>query len=86
MRGFSFMKDGPLDMRMDQTKGQTAKEWINTASEQDIAKIFWMYGEEKRSRQVAKAIVEQRELEPFETTRDLAKLCEELIFKKKNLL
>ncbi len=82
-RGFSFMRDGPLDMRMDQTKGVTAKEWINAASKEDIAHVIWKYGEEKGSRKIAAKIVEQRAIKPFETTKDLAKLCENFIKKQR---
>ncbi|MCB9419438.1 MAG: 16S rRNA (cytosine(1402)-N(4))-methyltransferase RsmH [Ardenticatenaceae bacterium] len=68
-RGFSFMKDGPLDMRFDPTQGETAADLINNLSETELAKIFWQYGEEQRSRRLAQAIVNGR---PFTTTRQLA--------------
>lgn len=68
-RGFSFMKEGPLDMRFDSTKGQTAADLINHLSESELADIFWRYGEEKKSRQMAKMMVKNR---PFETTTELA--------------
>ena len=71
-RGFSFSQDGPLDMRMDSSSGITAAEWINTATEQEIADVFWQYGEEKFSRRMAKAIIERRAIEPFASTLDLA--------------
>lgn len=56
-RGFSFMNNGPLDMRMDQTRGQSAREWLYTHSEKEIADVLWKYGEEKNSRAIARAIV-----------------------------
>jgi 16S rRNA (cytosine1402-N4)-methyltransferase len=70
-RGFSFMKDGPLDMRFDPTKGETAADLINNLSEAELADIFWKYGEERRSRRLARAIVNNR---PFISTRQLADL------------
>ncbi len=70
-RGFSFMKDGPLDMRFDPTQGETAADLINNLSETELADIFWKYGEERRSRRLARAIVNNR---PFTRTRQLADL------------
>ncbi len=70
-RGFSFMKDGPLDMRFDPTQGETAADLINNLSETELVDIFWKYGEERRSRRLARAIVNNR---PFYTTRQLAEL------------
>lgn len=81
-RGFSFMKDGPLDMRMDQnSQGPSAKEWVNTASEKELARVFFEYGEERSSRKLAKAIVNQRKTIPFETTKQLADFIEEVLGK-----
>ncbi|SLN20006.1 16S rRNA (cytosine(1402)-N(4))-methyltransferase RsmH [Pseudooctadecabacter jejudonensis] len=74
-RGFSFMKDGPLDMRMGQ-EGQSAADIINHAGEADIADILFTYGEERASRRIARKIVAQRESAPIETTLQLAKLIE----------
>lgn len=74
-RGFSFMRDGPLDMRMGQ-EGQSASDIINEADEADIADILFTYGEERASRRIARKIVEQREREPITTTLRLAKLIE----------
>lgn len=71
-RGFSFQRKGPLDMRMDQSRGQSAAQWINQASEKEMAKIFFEYGEEPRSRQVARAIVEARSEQSIEDTLQLA--------------
>ena len=59
-RGFSFRHDGPLDMRMDPSQGVGAAEWLNSAEESDIADVIWRYGEERRSRRIAKAIVSAR--------------------------
>ncbi|PCI77786.1 16S rRNA (cytosine(1402)-N(4))-methyltransferase [Candidatus Aerophobetes bacterium] len=78
-RGFSFMKEGPLDMRMDQnSRDPDAKEWVNTASEKELARIFFEYGEERGSRQLARAIVQERRVRPFKTTADLANFIEKL--------
>jgi len=82
-RGFSFREDGPLDMRMDQTKGITAEEIVNTYSQEDLGRIFRDYGEEKQWRKAAKAIVEARKLQPIKTTLQLAKLLEPVLFSRK---
>lgn len=71
-RGFSFRHDGPLDMRMDTRQGQTAADIVNTYKEQDLANLIYIYGEERHSRRVARAIVARRAEQPFETTSDLA--------------
>jgi 16S rRNA (cytosine1402-N4)-methyltransferase len=68
-RGFSFAADGPLDMRMNPTEGQSAADWLNSAEEADIAQVLWMYGEEKNARRIAKAIAAAR---PMHTTLELA--------------
>lgn len=73
-RGFSFRFDAPLDMRMDLTRGMSAAEWIATASEQDLHEVIKNYGEERFSRQIARAIVAQRTESPIDTTRKLAQL------------
>ena len=73
-RGFSFMQDGPLDMRMDQTRGQSAADWINTASEEDIAWVLKEYGEERFARRMARAIVDERQKTPFTRTKHLAEV------------
>lgn len=77
-RGFSFQQDGPLDMRMDTRQPVTAADLINTASDQELARIFWEYGDERDSRRFARAIVLDREARKFETTRQLATLIERL--------
>lgn len=74
-RGFSFRFDGPLDMRMNPNEGIPASELLNGMSEEELRSIFMSYGEEKFSRQIAKAIVERRELEPFSTTKQLEDVC-----------
>ena len=73
-RGFSFTQDGPLDMRMNPQQGQSAAEWIATANEKEIADIFWKYGEERFSRRMARAIVNERKQQPIITTGHLAQL------------
>ena len=74
-RGFSFMKDGPLDMRMSQD-GESAADIVNTATEAQIADILFHYGEERASRRIARAIVKSREQEPITTTLRLAEIVE----------
>lgn len=76
-RGFSFMKDGPLDMRMNPDEGQSAAEWINSADESDIADVLYQLGEERHSRRIAKAIVRRRVEMPFSTTLDFAEVVKE---------
>jgi len=73
-RGFSFMKDGPLDMRMDTTRGQTAAEWIAVADVEDITWVLRTFGEEKHAWRIANAIVDTREETPFTRTGELAAL------------
>ena len=75
-RGFSFQQDAPVDMRMDQTQGQTAADLVNTASEQELADIIYRYGEERVSRRIARAIVEARAKVRIETTAQLAGIVE----------
>ena len=70
-RGFSFMKDARLDMRMDKTQQLDAYKVVNTYSEQDLAKILFTYGEEKNARQIARKIVKIRATKPIETTFEL---------------
>jgi len=75
-RGFSFSVDGPLDMRMDPGSGRTAAELLADFSEDDLARTLWRFGEERRSRAIARAIVRRREQEPLRTTAELAGLVE----------
>jgi 16S rRNA (cytosine1402-N4)-methyltransferase len=71
-RGFSFQKEGPLDMRMDRRDEVTAAVIVNTWPEEELARLFWELGEEKTSRKLAAAISKRRVVRPFETTTDLA--------------
>jgi len=73
-KGFSFQKNEILDMRYDQSTGEPATVVINHYSEKDLAEIFWKYGEEKYSRQIAKRIIEQRKIKPIQTTFDLVEI------------
>ncbi len=73
-RGFSFRLDGPLDMRMDTTRGMSAAEWLATESEQTIGKVIRDYGEERFAFQIAKAIVARRAERPISGTRQLAEI------------
>ena len=73
-RGFSFMKDGPLDMRMDTSRGQTAAEWLAVADVEDITWVLRTFGEEKHAWRIANAIVDERELTPLTRTGQLAQL------------
>jgi len=73
-RGFSFGKDGPLDMRMDPESGQSAAQWLATADEREIADVLWTYGEERQSRRIARAIVARRAEQPLLRTAQLAEL------------
>ena len=75
-RGFSFMKDGPLDMRMDPTSGISAAEWLATAEMTEIANVLKTLGEERYSKRIARAIVETRDSNPITTTTQLAELVD----------
>ena len=74
-RGFSFMRDGPLDMRMG-ADGPTAADLVNQADEAEIARVIWLYGDERKSRRIAGAIVRRRAEQPFTRTLDLAEVVE----------
>lgn len=82
-RGFSFRNNGPLDMRMSQ-EGPTAADLVNGLSEEEIATVLWRFGDERKSRYIARAIVARRETEPFKETGDLAALIEKVVGKKHN--
>ena len=76
-RGFSYMKDAPLDMRMDEKAMLTAREILNTWSEMELRSIFWRYGEERYSGRIAAAIAARREEKPIETTGELVQIIRE---------
>lgn len=80
-RGFSFRFDAPLDMRMDTENGETAADIVNTYDEEKLANLIYMLGDERRSRQVAKKIVEERAVAPIETTGRLADIVRSVVFK-----
>lgn len=82
-RGFSYMSEATLDMRMDQTQKLTAKEVVNNYSEEELAKIIFEYGEEKFSRAIARKIVQYREEKKLETTEELVKIIESVVPRKK---
>lgn len=82
-RGFSFRFDGPLDMRMSKS-GKTAADLVNQLSETELADILWYYGEERFSRRIARAIIQDRLEKPFETTQQLANLIKRIVPSKKN--
>jgi 16S rRNA (cytosine1402-N4)-methyltransferase len=81
-RGFSFMKDGPLDMRMDTSQGLSAAEWLSTVDEHELATVLKVYGEEKFARKIASEIVRQRDEQPLHTTKQLADLIAALVKKR----
>ncbi len=78
-RGFSFGKDGPLDMRMDPESGESAAAWLARADEREIADVLWTFGEEKQSRRIARAIVARRAAEPLLRTAQLADLIASVV-------
>ena len=73
-RGFSFMHDGPLDMRMNTTCGASAADWINHAKEKEISRVIWEYGEDRFSHRIARTIIRVRAKVPITTTKQLAKI------------
>jgi len=78
-RGFSFLRDGPLDMRMDGNAGISAEQWLASVEEQVLVKVLFEYGEERFARRIAHAIVEKRAESPITTTRQLAELIEDVV-------
>lgn len=78
-RGFSYVHDGPLDMRMDTRQKTTAADLIRTLSEQELEEIFWKYGEERWGRKIAQRIIREREEEPITTTLHLAEVIERAV-------
>ena len=75
-RGFSFQSDGPLDMRMDRRQPVTAEQLVNELEPEELAEIFWKLGGERKSRRIARAIVEQRSMQRLESTLQLAQVVE----------
>ena len=73
-RGFSFLQDGPLDMRMDNHQGLTAAQWLIQVEEKELARVIKTYGEEKFARRIAKAIIQAQRQKPIERTLELAKI------------
>ena len=78
-RGFSFASDAPLDMRFDMTRGQPAADLINLLDEEEVANLLWRYGEERRSRAIARRVVRARERAPITRTTELARLVAEAV-------
>ncbi|MGL5001548.1 MAG: 16S rRNA (cytosine(1402)-N(4))-methyltransferase RsmH [Casimicrobium sp.] len=78
-RGFSFMRDGPLDMRMDQSRGTSAAEWLAHASAREIADVIHDYGEERFATRIATALIATRERQPIERTLQLAQIVEKAV-------
>ncbi|MFS1702018.1 16S rRNA (cytosine(1402)-N(4))-methyltransferase RsmH [Alteromonas sp. AMM-1] len=76
-RGFSFLRDGPLDMRMDTSRGLSAAEWLAEADEQDITQVIKEFGEEKFGKRIAYAIVNERKVKPITRTTELVKIIEQ---------
>jgi len=78
-RGFSFRADGPLDMRMDPTSGQSAADWLAKVDEKTLKRVLKEYGEERNAMRIARAIVAAREIQPIHTTAALARIIEEVV-------
>ena len=78
-RGFAYAQDAPLDMRMDQSHGLTAAELLATASEEELSRIFRVYGEERFANQIARAIVRQRSVAPIQTSSELNRIVEAVV-------
>ncbi|MDD5269495.1 MAG: 16S rRNA (cytosine(1402)-N(4))-methyltransferase RsmH [Methylococcales bacterium] len=78
-RGFSFLRDGPLDMRMGVNVGVSAEQWLASVDEKDLVKVLFEYGEERFARRIARSIVEKRVESPITTTRQLVELIEDAV-------
>jgi 16S rRNA (cytosine1402-N4)-methyltransferase len=78
-RGFSFRLDGPLDMRMDSSRGTTAAQWLASASERQLGEVIKTYGEERFARQIARAIIAARSGRAIHSTRELAQIVEDAV-------
>ncbi len=83
-RGFSFKADGPLDMRMNQTTGMSATQWLNLANEEEIANVIYQFGDEKRSRHIATRIKKYQQKHTLETTLALAGIVSKVVKRQKN--
>ena len=81
-RGFSFNLDGPLDMRIDNSKGVSAEEWINNSSKKEIEDVFWILGEDRFSRRIAKKICDARIKNPIRTTKQLSEIVVSAVSRK----
>jgi 16S rRNA (cytosine1402-N4)-methyltransferase len=81
-RGFSFQHEGPLDMRMDPDRGESAGDWINSATEREIANVLFKFGEENAARKIARAICERRSENPLRTTADLVRTIESVLSRR----
>lgn len=81
-RGFSFMRDGPLDMRMDTSRGMSAADWLAVVDEAGLADVLWRYGDERFSRQIAREVVKVRTQAPLHTTLQLAELISRVVRKR----
>ena len=81
-RGFSFQRDGALDMRMNPESGESAAEWLTDAQDTEIMEVLWKYGDERFARRITKRILEQRDTKPLETTLQLANLISEAVPRK----
>lgn len=78
-RGFSFLRDGPLDMRMDTSRGMSAADWLNSADEQDMTQVIKEFGEEKFGKRIAHAIVNYRQQQPLTRTSELVSIIDEAV-------
>ncbi len=78
VRGFSFSREGPLDMRMDTTQGMSAAEWLSHVKEEELTQVLKEYGDEKYAKRIARAIVQHREQEPLVTTTQLSQLIQQV--------
>ena len=81
-RGFSFQSNGPLDMRIDTSRGKTAAEWVNNASKKEIEEVLWLLGQERASRKIADKICTSREKQPIKSTKELSNLITSCVYKK----
>lgn len=78
-RGFSFRKDGPLDMRMDTSQGESAAQWLANVDEQELTRVLKVYGEERFAKRIARTVMRVRDEQPIETTGQLAKLVADAV-------